>query len=87
MRDRDSPRPGRWGPHPAADVTDTETVPGTRVSDGSFLADLDALGRRLDVRGRTVALVEHLIEHPDLRSLARRVTPGEDATPPGHRAL
>lgn len=37
--------------------------------------------------GGTVALVESLIAHPDLRSLSLRVMPGEDATPPGHQAI
>jgi hypothetical protein len=37
--------------------------------------------------GGAVALVENLLEHPDLASLARRVLPGEDATPPGHQAV
>jgi hypothetical protein len=36
--------------------------------------------------GGTVALVESLIDHPDLGSLSRRVMPDEDATPPGHQA-
>jgi hypothetical protein len=37
--------------------------------------------------GGTVALVESLIDHPDLGSLSLRVMPGEDATPPGHQAI
>jgi hypothetical protein len=37
--------------------------------------------------GGTVALVESLIDHPDLGTLSRRVMPGEDATPPGHQAI
>jgi hypothetical protein len=37
--------------------------------------------------GGAVALVESLIHHPDLESLSRRVTLGEDATPPGHHAF
>ena len=37
--------------------------------------------------GGTDALVEGLIGHPELRSLSRRVKPGEDATPPGHRSI
>jgi hypothetical protein len=37
--------------------------------------------------GGTVALVENLINHPELRARSRRVVPGEDATPPGHHAV
>jgi hypothetical protein len=37
--------------------------------------------------GGTVALVESLIDHPDLGPLSHRVMPGEDATPPGHEAI
>jgi hypothetical protein len=37
--------------------------------------------------GGTVALVESLIDHPDLGCLSCRVMPGEDATPPGHQAI
>jgi hypothetical protein len=37
--------------------------------------------------GGTVALVESLIDHPDLASLSHRVILGEDATPPGHHAI
>ena len=37
--------------------------------------------------GGTVALIESLVDHPDLASLSRRVRPGQDATPPGHTAI
>ena len=37
--------------------------------------------------GGTVALVENLINDPELRARSRRVVPGEDATPPGHHAF
>jgi hypothetical protein len=37
--------------------------------------------------GGSVGLVDGLMGHPYLASLSRRVTPGEDATPPGHRAF
>lgn len=37
--------------------------------------------------GGTVALIESLMDHPELRFRTRRVTLGEDATPPGHRAI
>jgi hypothetical protein len=37
--------------------------------------------------GGSVALVESLLDHPELRSRARRVRPGERATPPGHQAI
>jgi hypothetical protein len=37
--------------------------------------------------GGSVALVESLSDDPDLRPRLRRVTPGEDATPPGHHAI
>jgi hypothetical protein len=37
--------------------------------------------------GGTVALVDCLIDHPELASLSRRVVPGEDVTPPGHQAM
>jgi hypothetical protein len=39
--------------------------------------------------GGPVGLVDALLHHPDpeLRSRVRRVRPGEDATPPGHRAI
>lgn len=37
--------------------------------------------------GGSVALVDALLNHPDLRSHARRVRLGDDATPPGHRVI
>jgi hypothetical protein len=37
--------------------------------------------------GGPVPLVEALLNHPDLRARARRVSPDQDATPPGHRAI
>ncbi|WP_407687569.1 hypothetical protein [Mycobacterium sp. HUMS_1102779] len=37
--------------------------------------------------GGPVALVDALLNHPDLRSRVRRVRLGEDAIPPGHRAF
>ena len=37
--------------------------------------------------GGPVALVDALLNHPDLRSRVRRVRLGEDATPPGHQAI
>ena len=36
--------------------------------------------------GGSAALVTSLLDHPDLRTRARRVALGEDATPPGHIA-
>jgi hypothetical protein len=35
--------------------------------------------------GGPVGLIDSFLAHPDLQ--AARVQPGEDATPPGHRAL
>ena len=37
--------------------------------------------------GGPVPLVDALLNHPDLRARVRRVSPDEDATPPGHRAI
>jgi hypothetical protein len=37
--------------------------------------------------GGPVALVDALLNHPDLRARVRRVGLDEDATPPGHRAI
>ncbi len=37
--------------------------------------------------GGPAALVDDLLRHPELGSRARRVEPGHDATPPGHRAI
>jgi hypothetical protein len=36
--------------------------------------------------GGSAALVDSFLRHPDLKSRARRVAPGQDATPPGHIA-
>lgn len=37
--------------------------------------------------GGPAALVDDLLRHPEIGSRARRVEPGEDATPPGHQAI
>lgn len=37
--------------------------------------------------GGSAALIDGLVSHPALRSRTRRVALGEDATPPGHRAI
>lgn len=37
--------------------------------------------------GGPVGLVDGFLNHPDLRSRSRRVSLGEDATPPGHQAI
>jgi hypothetical protein len=37
--------------------------------------------------GGPVELIKSFLSHPDLRSRARRVSLGQDATPPGHRAV
>jgi hypothetical protein len=36
--------------------------------------------------GGPAALVHDLLRHPELRARSRQVEPGQDATPPGHRA-
>ncbi|HEY1689495.1 MAG TPA: hypothetical protein VGF95_11610 [Solirubrobacteraceae bacterium] len=37
--------------------------------------------------GGSAELIDSLVDHPDLKSCARRVNLGEDATPPGHTAI
>jgi hypothetical protein len=37
--------------------------------------------------GGSAALIEALTDRPELRRYARRVDPGQDATPPGHHAI
>lgn len=37
--------------------------------------------------GGPVTLVDGFVHHPDLRARARRVNPGENATPPGHVSI
>lgn len=37
--------------------------------------------------GGPATLVERIVHHPDVEPYARRVNPGEDATPPGHVSI
>lgn len=37
--------------------------------------------------GGQAALLDRIISNPDLKPCARRVNPGEDATPPGHVSI
>lgn len=37
--------------------------------------------------GGPVTLVDRIVRHPDVELFARRVSPGEDATPPGHVSI
>jgi len=45
------------------------------------------VGRRLDLLGGPVPLLDALLNHPDLRGRVRRASLDDDATPPGHRAI
>lgn len=82
------------GPEEAAGWRRTGATPGRPhlVPEVMFPADRSWLVSTLwdddwTCVGGPVALVDALLNHPDLRSRVRRVRLGEDATPPGHRAI